>query len=234
VNCSATGRDTLGGKKIDAHRGRALARLDTSAASCSPHRWFGHRGDGRLHVIGTERHEARRIDNQLRGRSGRQGDRGSSRFFVILEDDLMKLFAGETQMKILARLGMKEGDSIEHPWLSKSVERAQRKVEERNFQVRKNILEYDEVMEHQRQRFYGLRQRALEGADTKGLILEYIEDAIDDAVGEYLHKDYPFGASPSSPARSWIAPSCPSTCATRTGTRWRSGSATRPRPRSGP
>jgi preprotein translocase subunit SecA len=146
---------------------------------------------GGLHVIGTERHESRRIDNQLRARSGRQGDRGSSRFFVSLEDDLMKMFAGETQMKILARLGMKEGDSIEHPWLSKSVERAQRKVEERNFQIRKNILEYDEVMEHQRQRFYGLRQQVLEGRQTKAVILEYIEKAIQDAAGEYLDKDYP-------------------------------------------
>jgi preprotein translocase subunit SecA len=84
-------------------------------------------------------------------------------------------------MKVLSALGMKEGDAIEHPMLSKSVERAQRKVEERNFQIRKNILEYDEVMEHQRQRFYGLRQRVLEGRDVKGLIFEYIEDAVDDA-----------------------------------------------------
>jgi preprotein translocase subunit SecA len=94
-------------------------------------------------------------------------------------------------MKILARMGMKEGDSIEHPWLSKSVERAQRKVEERNFQIRKNILEYDEVMEHQRQRFYGLRQRVLEGRDTRGLIVEYLREAVDDAVAEYLDKNYP-------------------------------------------
>jgi preprotein translocase subunit SecA len=147
---------------------------------------------GGLHVIGTERHESRRIDNQLRGRSGRQGDKGSSRFFVSLEDDLMKMFAGETQMKILAKLGMKEGDSIEHPWLSKSVERAQRKVEERNFQMRKNILEYDEVMEHQRQRFYGLRQRVLEGRGTKEVILDYLRDAIAKAADEYLDRDYPF------------------------------------------
>jgi preprotein translocase subunit SecA len=88
-------------------------------------------------------------------------------------------------------MGMKEGDAIEHPWLSKNVERAQRKVEERNFQVRKNILEYDEVMEHQRQHFYGLRQRVLEGRDVKGLIFEYIEDAIDDAIAEMLDVEYP-------------------------------------------
>ncbi len=155
-------------------------------------RWFDNVQDlGGLHVIGTERHESRRIDNQLRGRSGRQGDKGSSRFFVSLEDDLMKMFAGETTMKVLSRFGMKEGDAIEHPWLSKNVERAQRKVEERNFQVRKNILEYDEIAELQRQQFYGLRQRVLEGRDVKGLIFEYIEEASDDAIEEFLDTDYP-------------------------------------------
>jgi len=155
-------------------------------------RWFESIEDmGGLHVIGTERHEARRIDNQLRGRSGRQGDQGSSRFFVSLEDDLMKMFAGETTMKILARLGMKEGDAIEHPMLTKSVERAQRKVEERNFQGRKQVLEYDEVMEHQRRAFYGLRQRVIEGRDMKGLIFEFIKSTVDDAVGTYLDPEYP-------------------------------------------
>ena len=153
--------------------------------------WFDNiESLGGLHVIGTERHESRRIDNQLRGRSGRQGDNGSSRFYVSLEDDLMKMFAGETTQKLLSRMGMKEGDAIEHPWLSKNVERAQRKVEERNFQVRKNILEYDEVMEHQRQHFYGLRQRVLEGRDVKSLIFEYIEDATDDAIAEMLDSEY--------------------------------------------
>ncbi len=145
---------------------------------------------GGLHVIGTERHESRRVDNQLRGRSGRQGDKGSSRFFVALDDDLMSMFAGPTTMKILSRLGMKEGDAIEHPMLSKSIVRAQRKVEERNFQIRKNILEYDEVMEHQRQGFYGVRQRVLEGRDVKGLLFEFIEDAVADAVSRYLAPDY--------------------------------------------
>ncbi len=169
------------------------AELDKNGR-CKLHRlrWFDNIEDlGGLHVIGTERHESRRIDNQLRGRSGRQGDKGSSRFFVSLEDDLMKMFAGETTMKLLSRLGMKEGDAIEHPWLSKNVERAQKKVEERNFQQRKNILEYDEVMEHQRQRFYGLRQGILEGRQVKSLIFEYIEEVVDDAIGEYLDPDFP-------------------------------------------
>ncbi|MFN9132430.1 MAG: preprotein translocase subunit SecA [Phycisphaerales bacterium] len=169
-------------KELDRHGRFLLHRL----------RWFSDIEDlGGLHVIGTERHESRRIDNQLRGRSGRQGDRGSSRFFISLEDDLMKMFAGDKVNWLLGRLGMKEGDAIEHPILSKSVENAQRKVEEINFQRRKYILEYDEVMEHQRQRFYGLRQRALEGRDLKGLIFDYIRDATKDAVAELMNESYP-------------------------------------------
>ncbi|MBA4028024.1 MAG: preprotein translocase subunit SecA [Planctomyces sp.] len=155
-------------------------------------RWFSSIEDmGGLHVLGTERHESRRIDNQLRGRSGRQGDKGSSRFYVSMEDDLMKLFAGEAMLRLLARLGMREGVAIENPMLSRSVENAQRKVEETNFQRRKTILEYDEVMEHQRRSFYGLRQRVLEGRDLKGLAFEFISDAVSDAVEDYLTPDYP-------------------------------------------
>ncbi len=145
---------------------------------------------GGLHIVGTERHESRRIDNQLRGRAGRQGDHGSSRFFISLEDDLMKLFAGKTTMAALSKLGMKEGDAIEHRWITKSVERAQRKVEERNYEIRKNLLEYDEVMEYQRNTFYGIRQEVLEGRDVQGLIFGYIADAVDDAAALYLDPDY--------------------------------------------
>ena len=181
------------GKIDSADKETLLTELDGSGRiGLHRVRWFENVEDlGGLHVIGTERHESRRIDNQLRGRSGRQGDNGSSRFYVSLEDDLMKMFAGETTMRLLSRMGMKEGDAIEHPWLSKNVERAQKKVEERNFQMRKNILEYDEVMEHQRQRFYGLRQRVLEGRDVKGLIFDYIEEAVDDAIAEFLDPEYP-------------------------------------------
>jgi len=169
-------------KALDKHGRFLLHRL----------RWFSTCEDmGGLHVIGTERHESRRIDNQLRGRSGRQGDKGSTRFFIALEDDLMKMFAGDRVPWLLSKLGMKEGDAIEHPMLSKSVENAQRKVEERNFQHRKQILEYDEVMEHQRQRFYGLRQRVLEGRDLRGLLFEYIRDAVADSIDLYLDKHYP-------------------------------------------
>ncbi|CAN5672596.1 hypothetical protein BH11PLA1_BH11PLA1_19110 [soil metagenome] len=154
-------------------------------------RWFQTIEDlGGLHVIGTERHESRRIDNQLRGRSGRQGDNGSTRFFISLGDDLMKYFGGENVSRVLAKMGMKEGDSIENPLLSRSVERAQRKVEELNFQRRKNILEYDEVMEHQRRAFYGLRQRVLEGRELRALYFEYINSAVAGAVDEYLDRNF--------------------------------------------
>ncbi len=156
-------------------------------------RWYTSIEDlGGLHVVGTERHESRRIDNQLRGRSGRQGDKGSSRFFVSFEDDLLRIFAGETVQKLMALVGMKEGDFIENPMVSKRIEGAQRKVEQLNFERRKLILEYDEVMEHQRQKFYGLRQRVLEGRDVKGLIFDYIKESVDDAADTFLEADYPY------------------------------------------
>ena len=118
---------------------------------------------GGLHIVGTERHESRRIDNQLRGRAGRQGDPGSSRFYLSLEDDLMRIFAGERVKNLMDRMGMPDDEPIEHPWVTKSVENAQRKVEERNFDIRKNLLEYDDVMNAQRKTVYSLRQQLLEG-----------------------------------------------------------------------
>jgi len=180
-------------KQIEKASAEELRRLLDESGRFLIHnlRWYERVEEiGGLHVIGTERHEARRIDNQLRGRSGRQGDKGSSRFFVALDDDLMRMFAGETTLRFLSRIGMKEGDAIEHPMLSRSVANAQKKVEERNFHHRKNILEYDEVMEHQRQKFYGMRQRALDGRDVKGLIFELIAQTVDDACEMYLDPDY--------------------------------------------
>jgi preprotein translocase subunit SecA len=118
---------------------------------------------GGLHILGTERHESRRIDNQLRGRAGRQGDPGSSRFFLSLEDDLMRIFAGERLQGLMERLGMEEGVPIEHPWVTQAVENAQTKVEERNFDIRKHLLEYDDVMNQQRKSIYALRRQILEG-----------------------------------------------------------------------
>src|SRR5208337_3438407 len=118
---------------------------------------------GGLHIFGTERHEARRIDNQLRGRAGRQGDPGSSRFYLSLEDDLMRIFAKEWVSTLLQRLGMEEGVPIESRMITRRIEAAQKAVEGQNFEARKHLLEYDDVMNKQREAVYGLRRRLLEG-----------------------------------------------------------------------
>ncbi|WP_435006211.1 preprotein translocase subunit SecA [Tundrisphaera lichenicola] len=145
---------------------------------------------GGLHIIGTERHESRRIDNQLRGRSGRQGDPGSSRFFLSLEDDLMRKFAGEWVSNVLARLGMEDGEAIESKMVSRRIEGAQKKVEERNFDSRKNLLEYDEVMDEQRKRVYSFRQKLLDGDPAKDAILGMIDNQIREAADRFLADDY--------------------------------------------
>ncbi|MGL4513464.1 MAG: preprotein translocase subunit SecA [Lacipirellulaceae bacterium] len=145
---------------------------------------------GGLCIIGTERHEARRIDLQLRGRSGRQGDPGSSRFYLSLEDDLMRIFAGEWVKTMLTRLGMQEGEAIESKMVSRRIEGAQKKVEERNFEIRKNLLEYDEVMDEQRKRVYGYRQRILDGVNCRDLLLEMIRKQIDARLDVLLESKY--------------------------------------------
>jgi preprotein translocase subunit SecA len=138
---------------------------------------------GGLHIFGTERHEARRIDNQLRGRAGRQGDPGSSRFYLSLEDDLMRIFAKEWVSNLLQRLGMEEGVPIESRMITRRIEAAQKAVEGQNFEARKHLLEYDDVMNKQREAVYGLRRRLLEGLDQKDLI---IEDYVSGILGEIL------------------------------------------------
>jgi len=149
-----------------------------------------------LHIVGTERHESRRIDNQLRGRSGRQGDPGSSRFFLSLGDDLLKLFMGEWTLKMLERMGFADGMAIEARSISKGIERAQKKVEEKNFGIRKHLLEYDEVMDLQRKVFYARRQQILEAAlpgRSEGLvktIWQMIDATIDDAAKKFLDPFY--------------------------------------------
>ena len=148
------------------------------------------KGIGGLCIIGTERHEARRIDLQLRGRSGRQGDPGSSRFYLSLEDDLMRIFAGDWVKSVLTRLGMQEGEAIESGMVSRRIEGAQKKVEERNFEVRKNLLEYDEVMDEQRKRVYGYRQRILDGVNCRELLLEMIREQIDERLEVLLDPKY--------------------------------------------
>jgi preprotein translocase subunit SecA len=137
---------------------------------------------GGLYVVGTERHESRRIDNQLRGRSGRQGDPGESRFYLSLEDDLMRRFQGEWVAGIMDRLRMPEDQPIEAKMVSKSIERAQRQVESQNFEIRKNVLKYDEVMNTQRENVYAWRKSILEGTASEDLIDDWIEDAVSETV----------------------------------------------------
>ena len=146
---------------------------------------------GGLHILGTERHEARRIDNQLRGRSGRQGDAGSSQFFLCFEDDLMRVFAGEWTVKALSWIGWEEGQPIYHKRISKGIEKAQKKVEERNFEIRKSLLEYDEVMDYQRKIFYSRRRDLLAGKSIKDLILEMIDSVVTNQAQTMLDKEYP-------------------------------------------
>jgi len=152
---------------------------------------------GGLHILGTERHEARRIDNQLRGRAGRQGDPGSSRFYLSLEDDLMRIFGSERISGLMQRLGMEEGVPIEHGMVSRAIERAQKQVEAQNFSVRKHLLEYDDVMNKQRESIYTLRREILDGkihiaeeelADTRGYVLALAEDLLDDQIERFAGK----------------------------------------------
>jgi preprotein translocase subunit SecA len=141
--------------------------------------------NGGLAIIGSERHDARRIDRQLRGRAGRQGDPGSSIFYISLEDDLMRLFGGERIANVMAKLKIPEGEPIQHSMISKSVERAQKKVEENNFGIRKRLLEYDNVMNQQREVIYTRRRAALRGERLKGEIFEYIEDIAANLIDEF-------------------------------------------------
>lgn len=143
---------------------------------------------GGLHIIGTERHESRRIDNQLRGRSGRQGDPGSSRFFVAMEDDLMRLFGGETISGFMEKLGWSEDMPIEHPAIAKRIEAAQRKVEARNFEIRKNVLDYDDVLNKQREIIYELRKKLLLGEDVHEKVLENFEEVTDNLLNTYTNE----------------------------------------------
>jgi preprotein translocase subunit SecA len=144
---------------------------------------------GGLHILGTERHEARRIDNQLRGRAGRQGDPGSSRFFLSLEDDLLRIFGGERVKALMYRLGMTEGIPIESKLISKRIENAQKAVEGQNFEARKHLLEYDDVMNKQRETIYGLRRSFLEGRDQKEFIIERAEAIANSLVETYCSRD---------------------------------------------
>ncbi|MDF2178424.1 preprotein translocase subunit SecA [Aliiglaciecola sp. CAU 1673] len=153
---------------------------------------------GGLHIIGTERHESRRIDNQLRGRAGRQGDPGSSRFYLSLEDSLMRIFASERMANMMKRLGMERGEAIEHPWVTKAIENAQRKVEARNFDIRKQLLEFDDVANDQRKVIYEQRNTLLDEGDISETIKAIREDVVESTISQYI--------PPQSVEEQWDVP----------------------------
>ncbi|MHB1100407.1 MAG: preprotein translocase subunit SecA, partial [Burkholderiales bacterium] len=141
---------------------------------------------GGLHIIGTERHESRRVDNQLRGRAGRQGDPGSSRFYLSLEDPLLRIFASDRVSAIMQKLNMPEGEAIEHPWVTRAIENAQRKVEARNFDMRKQLLEYDDVSNDQRKVIYQQRNELLDATDISETVRAMRNDVLDSLVSQYI------------------------------------------------
>jgi preprotein translocase subunit SecA len=151
------------------------------------------RAAGGLHIVGTERHESRRVDNQLRGRSGRQGDPGSSRFYLSMEDDLLRIFGSDKITNFMERMGIKDDEPVENRWVTRSIENAQVKVEAQNFNMRKNLLEYDDVMNYQRKGVYELRRRALAGEGIRALVDESVDavvkDIMDDFVGEGIQPE---------------------------------------------
>jgi preprotein translocase subunit SecA len=153
---------------------------------------------GGLHILGTERHESRRIDNQLRGRSGRQGDAGSSRFYLSMEDSLMRIFASDRVSSMMKKLGMEKGEAIEHPWVSRAIENAQRKVEARNFDIRKQLLEFDDVANDQRQVVYAQRNELMDAESIQDTIVNIQADVVNALIDQYI--------SPQSVEELWDVP----------------------------
>jgi preprotein translocase subunit SecA len=141
---------------------------------------------GGLHILGTERHESRRVDNQLRGRSGRQGDPGSSRFYLSLEDDLLRIFGSERIQRLMGHLGMEEGEPIEHRLVTRAIQTAQKRVEAHHFEIRKHLLEYDDVMNKQRTAIYEMRREILGGESQEERVREWLEDVVDGMVDLYV------------------------------------------------
>jgi preprotein translocase subunit SecA len=188
TNMAGRGTDiVLGGDPLKLARSEADPETEKEAFEAAVERYrelcAGEKQEvlaaGGLHILGTERHESRRIDNQLRGRSGRQGDPGSSRFYLSLEDDLMRIFGGDRVKNLMGRLGMEHGEPIEHRMVSRAIERAQKQVEGRNFESRKHLLEYDDVMNKQREAIYSLRKEILLGEAGKDYVLERAADVVD-------------------------------------------------------
>ena len=188
TNMAGRGTDIKLGKGVVSGSSESYRNLSNALTEEFP---WGLPLDG-LHVIGSERHESRRIDRQLRGRAGRQGDPGTSRFFLSLEDDLMRLFGSDRIAPMMMKIGLKPGDAIRHPWMTKAVEKAQKRVEEHNFEIRKNLIKYDEVMNQQREVIYSYRRSVLKGYDLKAEILDMIAETIENTVNDIIPADsYP-------------------------------------------
>jgi preprotein translocase subunit SecA len=190
TNMAGRGTDIVLGGNLEAE----LAALGEGASDAEKERvrgaWLDRHeqviGNGGLHVIGSERHESRRIDNQLRGRSGRQGDPGSTRFYLSLQDDLMRIFASDRVAGLMKKLGMGDGEAIEHPWVTRSIENAQRKVEGRNFDIRKEILAYDDVANDQRKVIYAQRNELMAAAEISEIITAIRKDVINNVITQYI------------------------------------------------
>ena len=159
---------------------------------------------GGLHVLATERHEARRIDRQLRGRCARQGDPGSSHFFISLEDDLMRLFGSDRIVKMMERMGLEEGQELTHPWLNRSIQQAQKRVEQHNFQIRKRTLEFDDVMNKQREVIYGFRNEIIHGEDVRDRLMDIMEEVVVDKVAQFTTADSEFSEWKTRQLADWV------------------------------
>ena len=190
TNMAGRGTDIVLGGSLDAELLEKGEEISNSEAGAIEAEWQKRHdavlNSGGLHIIGTERHESRRIDNQLRGRSGRQGDPGSSRFYLSMEDNLMRIFASDKVRGLMQKLGMQAGESIEHPWVSKAIENAQRKVEAHNFDIRKHLLEYDDVANDQRKVVYEQRRDLMQEEDISENLAAIREDVTDAVISEYL------------------------------------------------
>ena len=186
TNMAGRGTDIVLGGSIETE----LAKANESKQDAIRENWQALHQQvidaGGLRVIGTERHESRRVDNQLRGRSGRQGDPGSSRFYLSLDDSLMRIFAGDKVQALIEKLGMQEGEAIEHPWMNRAIENAQRKVESHNFDIRKNLLEYDDVANEQRQVVYKQRNELMETTQVHEQILDILSEVGESIVNQYM------------------------------------------------
>jgi preprotein translocase subunit SecA len=204
TNMAGRGTDILLGGNADFLSKELLRKKGLDPATASPEAQAGALEEARrvtepehqrvverggLHIIGTERHESRRIDNQLRGRSGRQGDPGSSRFYLSLEDDLLRIFGSQRIQSIMDRLGMEEGEPIEHKLVTRAIATAQKRVETHNFEIRKHLLEYDDVMNKQREIIYGMRRQILDGASQADIVAEWMEDMVAATLDGYTPPD---------------------------------------------